>query len=391
MKHPLRILLVEDSPDDTELVLHALRDGGREIESLRVDSAARFGEALASRPWDVILSDDSLPSFSGAAALAQVQASGLDIPFILISGTIGEEVAVKALKAGAHDFIVKGQFARLVPAIERELREAEDRAARRRAQAEAESATRERIRAETASAEKSRLLASVNHELRTPLTSILGYAELLRAGRMGPLSGEQERCVDAVLASGRHLLNLTNEILDLSKIEAGRMTLERAPTHLGPLVREVHEMLAPLALERGIVLVSAAGEELPLVFVDAVRIKQVLINLLSNAVKFTPRGGDVELAARQRTGAIEISVRDTGVGLRAGDLPRLFREFERIESAQGERVAGTGLGLALSRLFVELHGGTIGVVSELGRGTTFTVTLPLRALGVENDATHAQA
>ena len=244
-----------------------------------------------------------------------------------------------------------------------------------------ESANRElelaKARAEQESRFKSKFLAGMSHELRTPLNAIIGFSELLEQQLFGPLTERQTRYVQNVLVSGRHLLTLVNDILDLSKVEAGRMELSREWTALPVLVEIVRGIIKPLADKHGVEVSVSLPPQLPDLYIDAVRIKQVLYNLLSNAVKFTPSGGSIELSAQCGPEMLRLSCKDSGIGIPAEDMPRLFREFEQLEPVAGEKREGTGLGLALTKRLVELHGGTIDVISEVGKGSTFTFTLPL--------------
>jgi two-component system, NtrC family, sensor kinase len=249
---------------------------------------------------------------------------------------------------------------------------------------------RAKERAEQESRFKSKFLAGMSHELRTPLNAIIGFSELLHAEVPGPLDTRQKQYVDHVLTSGRHLLSLINEVLDLSKIEAGRVELARQWTSLEEIVDSVHGVVKPLADKRQISLSVTLPRELPPLFVDPVRVKQVLYNLLSNAIKFTPPRGAVSLTAALEGPLLQVSCRDTGVGIHRDDMPRLFREFERIQPAGVEKAEGTGLGLALSRRLVELHGGSIWAESEAGKGSTFVFTLPLLAPHERTEAARDQ-
>ena len=232
-------------------------------------------------------------------------------------------------------------------------------------------------RAEQESRFKSKFLAGMSHELRTPLNAIIGFSELLEQELFGPLTDRQKKYVQNVLLSGRHLVTLVNDILDLSKVEAGRMELTREGTALAAVVDAVSGVIKPLADKAGVRVSLSLPANLPDPYIDAVRIKQVLYNLLSNAIKFTPRGGSVELSAELQGNNLSVSCKDTGIGIRAEDMPRLFREFEQLEHVSGDKPEGTGLGLALTKRLVELHGGSISVVSEIGKGSTFTFTLPM--------------
>ncbi|MCC6747091.1 MAG: response regulator [Deltaproteobacteria bacterium] len=234
-----------------------------------------------------------------------------------------------------------------------------------------------RTRAEEESRFKSKFLANMSHELRTPLNSVIGFSELLEQELAGPMTPKQLEYIRNVLQSGKHLLNLVSDILDLSKIEAGRINLVQEWTHVGLLAEGVLEAVQPLAVKQQVRLEASLSEELPKVHVDPVRFKQVLYNLLSNGIKFTPPGGRVGLAMTAQDGLLKVAVTDTGIGIAAEDLPRLFKEFEQIEPSGGVKPEGTGLGLALVKRLVELHGGAVAVESEPGRGSTFSVTFPL--------------
>jgi signal transduction histidine kinase len=379
MSKKLKALVVEDMETDAELVLLALQEGGYHVEHRRVWSAGQLRDALAREPWDVVISDYSMPSFDAPSALAIVKESALDVPFIIVSGTVGEDLTVAAIKAGAHDYLMKDRLARLAVSVERELREAAERRQKRAAQEAAEQARREREHAESANLAKSRFLANMSHELRTPLNAIIGFSELLEQGIAGELQPKQAEFVGFVLSSAQHLLELITDILDLSKVEAGRMELHVELTTLSGVARMIENVLKPLVAKQGVTLSINIPAELPPFAADPVRLKQVLYNLLSNAIKFTPAGGTVALDARAAGQQLEIAVRDTGTGIRAEDMPRLFHEFEQVGDGSGaQKAGGTGLGLALTKRLVALHGGSIDVESEWGCGSTFTVRLPMR-------------
>ena len=249
---------------------------------------------------------------------------------------------------------------------------------------------------EAGSKHKSEFLANMSHELRTPLNSILGFSDLLRDQKVGPLTEKQARYVYNIRESGRHLLTLINDLLDLSKVEAGKLELRPEVFNLREAIETALTGIRPQSLAKALELTLQVDEALSLLTADPVRFKQILLNLLSNAIKFTPKGGSITVTARpvhspERTGPgtadpgrepagefVEIAVADTGVGIRPEDLPKLFQPFTQLEGSFTKQYHGTGLGLALTKRLVESHGGTVRAESEgEGRGSIFTVRLPL--------------
>ena len=229
---------------------------------------------------------------------------------------------------------------------------------------------------EAASRHKSEFLANMSHELRTPLNAIIGFSEVLAERMFGDVNAKQAEYLQDILESGRHLLSLINDILDLSKIEAGHMELERADFDLPSAIENALILVRERASRRGITLGHTLDERLGVIGGDERKVKQVLLNLLSNALKFTPEGGRIDVGGRLDGEVAEVSVTDTGIGIASADQEAVFEEFRQVGTAE-RKAEGTGLGLALTRKFVELHGGTIWVRSELGRGSTFTFTLPV--------------
>jgi two-component system, NtrC family, sensor kinase len=230
---------------------------------------------------------------------------------------------------------------------------------------------------EAASQHKSEFLANMSHELRTPLNAVIGFSEVLRDRMFGDLNEKQEEYLNDIHASGQHLLSLINDILDLSKIEAGRMELELTDFDLPTAIENALTLVRERAGRRGIALHQATDEALGQIRGDERKIKQALLNLLSNAIKFTPDGGRIDVRAKAVDGSVEVSVSDTGVGIAPEDQEAIFEEFRQVGTAD-KKVEGTGLGLAVSRKFVELHGGRIWVQSQVGTGSTFTFTIPVR-------------
>jgi signal transduction histidine kinase len=229
---------------------------------------------------------------------------------------------------------------------------------------------------ETASRHKSDFLATMSHELRTPLNAIIGFSEVLHEQMFGELNERQLAYVSDVLEAGRHLLSLINDVLDLAKIEAGRMELELSSVAIPEILRSAVSMLSERASGAGLTLAIDTEPEEITITADERRVRQIVFNLLSNAVKFTPSGGRVDLSALAEDGRVEIAVADTGPGIPPEELERIFEEFE--QATAGKKAEGTGLGLPLSRRLVELHGGRLWVESEPGKGSTFRFTLPTR-------------
>jgi signal transduction histidine kinase len=229
---------------------------------------------------------------------------------------------------------------------------------------------------ETASRHKSEFLANMSHELRTPLNAIIGFSEVLTERMFGELNEKQEEYLKDIHASGQHLLSLINDILDLSKIEAGRMELELTDFDLPTAIDNALTLVRERAARRGISLEKSIDERLGQVRADERKVRQIVLNLLSNAIKFTPEGGRVEVRAVPVDGSVEVSVSDTGVGIAPEDQEAIFEEFRQVGTA-AKKVEGTGLGLALSRKFIELHSGRIWVKSQVGVGARFTFTLPV--------------
>jgi signal transduction histidine kinase len=230
---------------------------------------------------------------------------------------------------------------------------------------------------EAANRHKSEFLANMSHDLRTPLNAIIGFSEVLQEKLFGELNEKQAEYTDDILSSGRHLLSLINDILDLSKVEAGRMDLEVARFDLPTAIENALILVRERASRHGIRLRHSIDERLGEFHGDERKIKQILLNLLSNAVKFTPEGGQIKVDASLSDSAVIVSVADTGIGIAPEDQEAIFEEFRQVGKDYARKREGTGLGLTLTKKFVEMHGGKIWVESELGKGSIFTFTLPI--------------
>ncbi|MGH7810424.1 MAG: sensor histidine kinase, partial [Candidatus Binatia bacterium] len=250
---------------------------------------------------------------------------------------------------------------------------ARDISERKRVEAELLAASNE---AEAANRAKSEFLANMSHELRTPLNAIIGFSEVLLDPSLEVSKEEQGQFLTDVLSSGKHLLGLINEVLDLAKIEAGKMELQIEPALLQDVVEAVSNTMRSLAVKKSLDFRAECDEQLAPFPMDGARIKQVLLNLVGNAIKFTPEGGKVWVRAGAMNGDVRVEVGDTGPGIPREDQDRIFLEFQQAGSDAG-KPQGTGLGLALAKKFVEMHGGKIWVESEVGKGSKFTFTLPI--------------
>lgn len=235
-----------------------------------------------------------------------------------------------------------------------------------------------KILAEMANKAKSDFLANMSHELRSPLNAIIGFSEVLKDGMSGPLTSEQQEFLHDIYDSGRHLLSLINDILDLSKIEAGMMDLEISRFSMRELLEKSLTMLREKAMKHNIVMGLEASDDVGEVSADERKIKQAVINLLGNAVKFTPDGGRVGIAASRHDGEIWVAVWDTGIGIAKEDLAKLFQAFQQLDASSSKKYEGTGLGLHLTKRLVELHGGRIWVESEVGKGSRFIFAIPAK-------------
>jgi signal transduction histidine kinase len=231
---------------------------------------------------------------------------------------------------------------------------------------------------EVANRHKSEFLANMSHELRTPLNAVIGFSEVLLERMFGEINDKQEEYLRDIYTSGKHLLSLINDILDLSKVEAGRMELELTTFNLPMAIENALTLVRTRAENHGIALELEIDPHLGDFRGDERKFKQILLNLLSNAVKFTSEGGRVAVHATLANGTVEVAVTDTGIGIAEEDQARIFEEFQQAGPDHAGKREGTGLGLTLTRKFVELHGGTIWVKSQVGQGSTFTFALPVR-------------
>ncbi len=380
MTEKIRILLVEDSEDDAMLIQRAIRKSGCEPDFQRVQTREEMESALGDGPWDIVLSDYSMPRFNGLSALEILNRSGQDIPFILVSGAVGEETAVDAMRNGAADFVMKDNLTRLVPAIERELREAQGRRERLRERKE-----REALEAQLRQAQKMEaigtLAGGIAHDLNNILTPILGYAELARdqAGNQRGLRNQ----LDEIYNAGLRARDLVQQILAFSR-QAGQ---ELQPLRIQPLVKEAMKLLRA-AIPATIEIVEAIDPACGPTLADPTHIHQIIMNLCTNAYQaMSATGGtlgvslsetelrpeDLEKKPDLQPGRyVVMEVSDTGCGMVPEVLERIFEPYFTTK----EQGKGTGLGLAVVYGILKRYKGDITVYSEPDKGTTFRLYFP---------------
>jgi two-component system cell cycle sensor histidine kinase/response regulator CckA len=388
---PLRVLFADDSENDVLMLLRVLRKAGYEPVYERVSSAAPMREALLRQAWDVVISDYEMPGFGGFEALQILKESGHDLPFILVSAVVNEETAVAAMKAGAHDYIMKRRLARLVPAIARELREAQSRVARKAAEA-ALRQSEEQLRQAQKLEAVGRLAAGVAHDFNNILTIITCHSELML--RQMPANDTRRKHVEQVEKAAHMAAGLTRQLLTFSR----KQVIEPRVLKLNDVITEVEKMLRRLIgedIEFHTKLDPAAGH----IKADAGQIEQVIMNLAVNARDAMPDCGkltimtantvldenDLRSFPELRAGDyVMLAIADTGVGMSDEVKAHLFEPFFTTKSPG----KGTGLGLATSFGIVQQSSGHITVCSEVGKGTTFRIYFPLVQLEGEPARAH---
>ncbi|MGE5148241.1 MAG: hybrid sensor histidine kinase/response regulator [Candidatus Eiseniibacteriota bacterium] len=370
-EQPAKVLLVEDNPGDARLTIEALKEAGAHRFALvHVERLADAQARLRDEPFDVVLLDLSLPDASGLSTVRRVEGADPSIPIVVLSGLDNETMALEAVQAGAQDYLVKGESSG--ETIARAIRYAIERKRGEKLLFEAKE------KAESANKAKSEFLATMSHELRTPLNAILGFSEVIQNELFGPIGNERyQEYLDDIITSGRHLLDLINEILDLAKIEAGKADIYEENLSMRDLIDACLRLVKERAMTSRVVITTRLDDGMPTLRADESMLKKILLNLLSNAVKFTPPGGEVVVEARpDEEGALLVVIADNGIGIAEKDQARVFEYFVQVDGALNRKYVGTGLGLPLAKSLTELHGGTIRLESALGAGTTVTVRFP---------------
>ncbi|MEE3717244.1 response regulator [Tumidithrix elongata RA019] len=383
----VRILVVEDNPADADLLEEFLSD----FQKWQITSVDRLESAIAlvgQQTFNVVLLDLSLPDSHGIETVTRLHSAQTSLPIVVLTGLDDEEIGLEALREGAQDYLVKGTF--------------DDRLLKRVISYSIERSQFQRVLQQTneqlaainlelvnTTRLKDEFLANMSHELRTPLNAILGMSEGLQEEVFGEINERQQKSIALIERSGRHLLELINDILDISKIEAGKLELNISSVSVQQLCEASFAFVKQQAAKKSIHLNMDIQENLGEILCDDRRMKQVLLNLLNNAVKFTMVGGSVTLVVKQvddkapfgsngdrASNSLSFSVIDTGIGISPEDMGKLFKPFVQIDGSLNRKYAGTGLGLTLVKQIIELHSGTIEVQSQPARGSCFTVTIP---------------
>lgn len=358
------VLVVDDEQGLRDMLVFGLSDRG-----YRVVTAANGTEGLemmSHEPFDLTVCDIMMPDMSGVDVLKSIKQLRPQTQVVMATGCASLETAVEAMKLGAYDYITKPyEIDQLIAIFNKALEH-------------------QRMKTRIGDLEelnrlKSEFLANMSHELRTPMNAIMGYGALLLDRVYGELNQKQEQATKRIQTNAKNLLELINNILDFSKLSAGRMPINVESFAVKEIIDEVFETMDCLAKEHQLSLTAELDADLK-IKADKTKIKQVLVNLVSNAIKFTQEGGvTIKVETTSKPGHACFHVQDTGIGIDAKDLPRLFQDFQQLDASSTRKYGGTGLGLSISKKIAALHGGDIDVTSELGVGTTFTVTLPLEA------------
>lgn len=401
MNEPLKLFLVDDDEIDRELYRRYLKAFPEDFFSILEFDTAEAGLEYCNRQKpDCMLLDYSLPDLNGLDFLAKLENNSF--PILMLTGQGDENIAVEAMKMGVQDYLVKGSLTPtyLMSAIKNAIKISKAEKERKEAEkalSQANELLENRVKERTASLEKANkklmiakeiaesanqaksiFLSKMSHELRTPMHAILGFTQLLLLDNKNPLADYQQENMKSVVEAGNHLLDLINEILDLSRVESGKNNLNMEILDMVPLVESVISITKPLADEKGISLdYFSLKKNIYFANVDPLRIKQIVFNLISNAIKYNKPNGSVTVSCeRNEGGGGRLGVRDTGYGIDTESRDKIFTPFERL-NMNSENIEGTGIGLTISKKFIELMGGTIDFESVLGQGSFFYFDIPL--------------
>jgi signal transduction histidine kinase len=374
------IVIVEDEKGARETLCGILEEVGYTVQT--TGNRAEAARAIKGGAFDAVITDIRLPDVSGLEILELAKEQNPDAAVIMMTGYASMETAVDAVNQGAYAYFVK-------PVNPEELKTTIANALRQHRLAQENKRLVESLQLSNkllyeaneglkeATRAKSRFLAHMSHELRTPLNVIIGFSELMLDEVPGEINAEQRQSLNDILTSGRHLLELINDILDLSKIESGKVELNLRRFSLLELVESLKRVMMPILAPKKQTLDLEVQKNLPLVYADRDKVRQVLLNLLSNATKFTPVAGKLKIEAVSNDAYCNVSVIDNGIGIKKEDFECVFEPFCQAENPLSKGKVGTGLGLTIARQIVESHGGRIWIESEFGLGSRFSFTLPL--------------
>lgn len=387
MTNPARVLIVEDKKTSRDILNERVNALGH--ISIPAENGLSALAQIREQPPDLILLDIMMPEMDGYEVLCHLKdsASWRHIPVIMISAIGDMDSIVRCIEKGADDYLTKPYNPVLLKArigsclMKKRLHDQEEQyrhLLEKKVQEKTSDLQKTNIALEKAYRLKSEFLATMSHELRTPLNAIIGFAEVLKDGLVGPINDEQREYVDDIYSSGKHLLNMINNVLDISKIEAGKLELKYEEICVKETIDDVLNTVSGIANKKNITIKNTIQSDIPTFVVDQLKLKQILFNLLSNAIKFTPKNGNVCIDTTLKDLYVQFAIADTGIGIKQEDIEKIFEAFSQVDSSLARNYEGAGLSLALTKRLVELHGGEIWVESFYGKGSTFTFILPLR-------------
>ncbi len=380
MSAPSIIVIVEAEASTRATLCGILKYAGYRVIGLKKGADAL--KTILRSPFDAVITDIKLPDVGGIEILELAKEINPDAAVIIMTDCASVETAVDAVNQGAYAYFVKPvnpdeMKTAIVNALKQQRLSLENKRLVESLQRSNRLLFEANEELKKANGLKSEFMAAMSHELRTPLNVIIGFSQLMLDGVPREINEEQRQCLKDILSSGEHLLHLVNDVLDLSKIESGKMELKLRNTDLTDVIESLRRTMMPMLAQRQQSFDVKLGKRLPLVHVDEARVRQVLLNLLSNASKFTPDRGKLEVRAVREGDWCQVSVIDNGIGIEKVDQERIFEAFDRVDNPVTREAGGTGLGLTIAKQIIEMHGGRIWVENEYGKGSKFTFTLPL--------------